>query len=305
MPSLTRDEASHDERIPILPFGAPQELESIVMNNAQRPYRGCLQAVILDWAGTTVDHGSLAPIRVLQKIFSDRGIEISEEEARRDMGVLKKDHIRALLGIPRIAVEWERRYQLPPGEREVESLFADFVPQQMACLVECSTVISGVTDTLRRLRDRGLKIGSTTGYTRPLMDLLLPHAASQGYVPDCTFCPDDVGAGRPYPWMIYENVIRMKIFPLESVIKIGDTISDIEEGLNAGTWSVGVAQTGNMIGVTERQWLALSHDEQRGRLQGAHRQFLDAGAHYVIDTLAEILPILDKIEARLQAGDRP
>ena len=275
------------------------------MSNAHRPYRGRLQAVILDWAGTTVDHGSLAPVRVLQKIFSDRGIEISEEEARRDMGVLKKDHIRALLQFPRIAVEWKRRYQRTPEEKDVESLFADFIPKQMACLVECSSVIAGVNDTVRCLRDRGLKIGSTTGYTRTLMDILLPHAASQGYVPDCTLCPDDVGTGRPYPWMIYENAIRMKVYPLEAVVKIGDTISDIEEGLNAGTWSIGVARTGNMIGVTEEQWQALPQDEQRGRLQVAHRRSMDAGAHFVIDTLAEIHPILDKIEARLQAGDRP
>jgi phosphonoacetaldehyde hydrolase len=275
------------------------------MNNAHRPYRGRLQAVILDWAGTTVDHGSLAPICVLQKVFSDRGIEISEEEARRDMGVLKKDHIRSLLQFPRIAVEWERRYQQIPGEKEVESLFADFIPQQMACLVECSTVISGVTDTVRRLRDRGLKIGSTTGYTRPLMDILLPHAAGQGYAPDCALCPDDVGAGRPFPWMIYENAVRMKIYPLEAVVKIGDTISDIEEGLNAGTWTVGVTQTGNMVGVSEEQWRTFSRDVQNARLQDARCKLLGAGAHYVIDILAEIHPILDQIEARLQAGDRP
>jgi phosphonoacetaldehyde hydrolase len=275
------------------------------MNNTHRPYRGRLQAVILDWAGTTVDHGSLAPIRVLQKIFADRGIEITEAEARRDMGVLKKDHIRALLGIPRIAAAWEQRYQRVPGEKEVETLFADFVPQQGACLVECSTLISEVADTVQRLRDRGLKVGSTTGYTRPLMDILLPHAASQGYAPDCNLCPDDVGGGRPLPWMIYENAIRMKVYPLEALVKIGDTISDIEEGLNAGTWAVGIARTGNMVGVTEEQWRALPRDEQTVRLQDANRKLLDAGAHYVIDTLAEIHPIFDQIEVRLRAGDRP
>jgi len=230
------------------------------VNNALRPYRGRLKAVILDWAGTTVDHGSLAPVRVLQKIFSDRGIKISEEEARRDMGVLKKDHIRALLRVPRITAEWKQRYQQTPGEKEVEALFGDFIPQQMACLVECSNLISGVTDTVLRLRARGLTLGSTTGYSRPLM---------------------------------------------ESVVKIGDTISDIEEGLNAGTWSVGVARTGNMIGLTEEQWQALPLGEQKDRLQVAHQQLLNAGAHWVIDTLAEIHPILDQIEARLQAGDRP
>ena len=275
------------------------------MNSAHKPYRGRLQAVILDWAGTTVDHGSLAPIRVLQKIFADRGIEVTEDDARRDMGVLKKDHIRSLLNIPHIAGKWQARYGQAPAEKDVESLFAEFVPQQMECLTECSTVISGVTDAVQRLRDRGLKIGSTTGYTRPLMEVLLLHAASQGYVPDCALCPDDVGAGRPLPWMIYENAVRMKVCPLEAVVKIGDTISDIEEGLNAGTWAVAVAQTGNMIGLTEERWDALPQGDRDARLQNAHRKLGDAGAHYVIDTLAEIDQVMDQIEVRLQAGERP
>jgi len=275
------------------------------MNNMRRPYRGRLQAVILDWAGTTVDYGSLAPIRVLQKVFADRGIAITEEEARRDMGVLKKDHIRSLLNFPRIAEEWKKCYYKTPGEQEVESLFADFIPRQADCLIECSTVIQGVSRAVGELRNRGLKIGSTTGYTRPLMNILLPHAASQGYAPDCLVCPDDVGAGRPLPWMIYENAIRMKVFPLEAIVKIGDTISDIEEGLNAGTWAVGVAQTGNMIGVTEEQWRQLPQEERSTRLQDARRRFEDAGAHYVIDSLADVHSIIDRIEARLQTGDRP
>lgn len=275
------------------------------MSKARRPYRDRLQAVVFDWAGTTVDYGSLAPIRVLQKVFADRKIEVTEDEARRDMGILKKDHIRCLLRLPRIANEWERRYQRAPGEKEVESLFADFIPQQMACLVECSDVIAGVTEAAQRLRVRGLKIGSTTGYTRPMLDLLLKHAASQGYVPDCALCPDDVGAGRPCPWMIYESAVRMKVWPLEAIVKVGDTINDIEEGLNAGTWTVGVAQTGNMIGVTEAQWRALPHSERQAQLDAAHRQMLDSGAHYVIDTLAEIDPVMDQIETRLGSGEHP
>jgi len=275
------------------------------MNNRRKPYRGRLQAAILDWAGTTVDHGSLAPVRVLEKIFADRGIEITEEEARRDMGVLKKDHIRSLLHFERIAGEWKKRYHKAPGEADVESQFADFIPRQMACLAECSTVISGVPRAVEDLRARGLKIGSTTGYTRPLMEVLLPHAARQGYVADCVLCPDDVGAGRPLPWMIYENAVRMKIYPLEAIIKIGDTISDMEEGLNAGCWAVGVVQTGNMIGMTEQQWGALSPAEREVRLRDARRKLEDAGAHYTIDTLDEINPIVDGIEARLQSGERP
>ena len=271
----------------------------------RRNYRGPLQAIILDWAGTTVDHGSLAPIRVLQKIFADHGIEVSEEEARRDMGVLKKDHIRSLLGMPRIADAWRSRYQQTPTEDTVEALFADFIPQQISCLAECSSVICGVTNAVKRLRDRGLKIGSTTGYTRPMLDVLLPHAAQQGYVPDCALCPDDVGAGRPLPWMIYENAVRMKVCPLEAVVKVGDTISDIEEGLNAGTWAIGVSQTGNMIGLTEDKWRALPQAERTALLLEARRKLLEAGAHYVIDTLADLDQIVSQIEVRLGSGERP
>jgi phosphonoacetaldehyde hydrolase len=275
------------------------------MNNTRRSYRGPLQAVIFDWAGTTVDHGSLAPVRVLQQIFADRGIEISEEETRRDMGVLKKDHIRSLLCVPRIAEAWRNRYRQTPDEDVVEALFADFIPKQIACLIESSSVISGVPDVVQRLRSRGLKIGSTTGYTRPMLDVLLPHAARQGYAPDCALSPDDVGAGRPRPLMIYENAVRMKVYPLEAVIKVGDTVSDIEEGLNAGTWTVGVSQTGNMIGFTERGWRALPEGERAERLQYARRKFLDAGAHYVIETLGELDQVVSKIEARLRAGESP
>jgi len=275
------------------------------VNVARRPYRGRLQAVILDWAGTTVDHGSVAPIRALQKTFADRGIEISEEEVRRDMGILKKDHIRCLLNSPRVAAAWEKHFRQVPQEADTETLFADFIPQQMACIVECSTVISGVSAAVQHLRRRGLKIGSTTGYTRPLLGVLLPSAARQGYAPDCAICPDDVGAGRPFPWMIYENCIRMTAYPLEAIVKVGDTLSDIEEGLNAGTWTVAVAQTGNMVGVTEEEWHALSSGERTQRLQRARQQLLDAGAHYVIDTMAEISQVLDQIEDRLQVGERP
>lgn len=274
------------------------------MNNTQSSVHR-VQAVIFDWAGTTVDYGSLAPIRVLQKVFTDCGIVVTEEEARRDMGILKKDHIRCLLHLPRIADEWERRYQRVPGEQDVEKLFADFIPQQMACLVECSNVICGTIDAVRHLRSRGVKIGSTTGYTRPMLDLLLQHAAAQGYVPDCALCPDDVGAGRPLPWMIYESAVRMKVWPLDAVVKVGDTISDIEEGLNAGTWSVGVTQTGNMIGLTDAEWQSLPQADRAARLDEARHQMIDRGAHYVIDTLAEIHGVVDQIETRLQAGERP
>ena len=217
-------------------------------------------AIIFDWAGTTVDFGSLAPVRALQRLFAGRGVAVTEDEARRDMGIHKKDHIRALLRM---------KTGGRPAETFVEELFAEFIPMQMECLAACSAVIPGVVETVEKLRALGIRIGSTTGYTRPMLDVLLAQAAKEGYTPDCALCPDDAGAGRPWPWMCYLAAIQMKTYPMHTMIKIGDTISDIEEGLNAGMWTVGVARTGNMNGLSEEQLAALPAGEQAARASAA------------------------------------
>jgi phosphonoacetaldehyde hydrolase len=270
-----------------------------------RPYAGPAKGVILDWAGTTVDHGSLAPVRVLQQVFARRGVPISEEEARRDMGVLKKDHIRKILFEPTVSARWRDGVGHEPTEADVESLFANFVPLQLECLVKYSVVIDGVAETVARLRKRGIKIGSTTGYTRAMLDVILPPAADQGYQPDCAITPDDVGGGRPHPWMIFANAIRLQVERLEAIVKIGDTAVDIEEGLRAGVWTIGVARTGNMIGLSAEDFAALAPPEQAMRLENARIALSAAGAHEVIDTVADCEVALDAIEARIRDGERP
>jgi phosphonoacetaldehyde hydrolase len=257
---------------------------------------GRVTAVIFDWAGTTVDHGSLAPVRTLQKLFASRGVAVTEEEARRDMGIHKKDHIRALLCAKAGGAA---------DETEVEDLFAAFIPMQMDCLVAYSAVIPGVAATVAELRARGSKIGSTTGYTRPMLDVLLASARAQGYQPDCAICPDDTVAGRPWPWMCYLNAIRLRTYPMHTMVKIGDTISDIEEGRNAGMWTIGIARTGNMIGLTAEEVAALSAAEQAVRLDAARRKLGEAGADYVADAVADCIPLIDAIEERLAKGERP
>ena len=179
------------------------------------------------------------------------------------MGVHKKDHIRALLRV---------KTGGPASEAIVEELFAEFIPMQMECLAACSAVIPGVVETVEELRARGIKIGSTTGYTRPMLEVLLALAAQEGYAPDCALCPDDAGAGRPWPWMCYLNAIQLKTYPMYTMIKIGDTVSDIEEGENAGMWTMGVARTGNMIGLTAEQLAALPLDAQAARACAARRE---------------------------------
>src|SRR5580704_13453007 len=122
-----------------------------------------LRAVILDWAGTTVDHGSLAPVEALKRVFAENRVEITAAEAREHMGVLKKDHIRSILSIHRVAGEWSRVHGDQPAESDVERLFSKFLPKQAEILARFSQPIEGVPETTARWKQDGLRIGSTTG----------------------------------------------------------------------------------------------------------------------------------------------
>jgi len=264
-----------------------------------------LQAVVFDWAGTTVDFGSLAPVRALQDIFSRRGLPITEEEARQDMGLLKKDHIRSILRLPRVAAAWQQQTGQLSSENDVESLYAEFIPAQLDTLVNYSGLIPGVREVAELIKRQGLKIGTTTGYTRAMLELLVEEAAKQGYAPDANLCPEDVAAGRPHPFMILRLAASLGVWPLAAIVKVGDTVVDIQEGLNAGTWSIGIAITGNMIGLSEDRWNALPPGAQDARAKAAREALLNAGAHYVVDCAADVAGLLDEINARLRQGERP
>jgi phosphonoacetaldehyde hydrolase len=263
-----------------------------------------IEGVIFDWAGTTVDHGSLAPVKAVTELFARHGIPISDEDARRDMGLFKKDHIRRLLAVPRVNNEWLRAAGKAPEESDVERLFAEFLPLQMEILQAHAEVIAGVAEVSERLRSRGLKLGSSTGYTRPMLDLLVARAATQGYRPDMALCPDDAGGGRPDPWMCLRMAIEFRLRSTAAAVKVGDTVSDIQEGRNAGMWAVGVSATGNEIGLSEAELAALPEAERSHRIARACLRLKGAGAHYVVESVAGLEPVLEEIDARLTEGER-
>jgi phosphonoacetaldehyde hydrolase len=264
-----------------------------------------IEAVIFDWAGTTVDHGSLAPLKAVTALFSREGIPISDGDARRDMGLFKKDHIRQILAIPRVHHEWLQAAGKAPEEGDVERLFAEFQPLQMEILQAHAEVIAGVLEVAEKLRSLGLKLGSSTGYTRPMLDLLVAQAAAQGYRPDMALCPDDAGGGRPHPWMCLRMALEFRLSSTAAAVKVGDTVIDIEEGRNAGMWAVGVSATGNEIGLSSAELAALPEAERRHRMARACLRLKAAGAHYVIESVAHLEPVLAEIDARLSAGEHP
>jgi phosphonoacetaldehyde hydrolase len=258
-----------------------------------------LRAVMLDWAGTTVDYGSIAPVIALQTLFTKHGIVLSDEDARRDMGLLKRDHIQAILALPNISAEWESHFGRQPGPNEVASLFYEFGPLQMEIITKHSQLIAGVVETVRDWQSHGLRIGSSTGYTRAMLAPVLEQAAKGGYRPDSSVCPDEVDAGRPAPWMLARNARLLEVYPPSACVKIGDTISDIQEGRYAGMWTIGLTRTGNMIGLNETSWALLPHSEQQSRLKHAESQLLDAGADFIAEDLVACSSILSQIELRM------
>jgi phosphonoacetaldehyde hydrolase len=264
-----------------------------------------LRAVILDWAGTTVDHGSLAPVEALKRVFAENRVEITAAEAREHMGVLKKDHIRSILSIPRVADEWARVHGPHPAGSDVDRLFSEFLPKQAEILARLSEPIEGVPETTARWKRDGLRIGSTTGYTRALLDIVSAAAARRGFSPEASVTPDETGAGRPAPFMCYRNAIELQVYPLWGCVKIGDTPSDIAEGLNAGMWTIGITRTGNEVGLSKSEFDALSPADRVEVERHARGRLRIAGAHYIAEAVAECDPFLLEIDRRIASGERP
>jgi phosphonoacetaldehyde hydrolase len=270
-----------------------------------RRYRGPLKAVILDWAGTTLDYGCYAPAIVFTEVFKRQGVEISMDEAREPMGAHKKVHIRRITKNPDVAERWEKAHGRLPTEEDVVAMFEEFVPLQLDCLADYAELIPGTLDFMAEARNRGWKIGSTTGYTVEMMDLIKKEAAQRGYEPDHSVSAAEVPEGRPAPWMCLENAKHLGVYPLESIVKVDDTLPGIEEGINAGMWTVGLAKSGNEIGLTESEIEALPADVYERRITHAYQRMQQAGADYVVDGIWDLTPCLDDIEARLARGERP
>jgi phosphonoacetaldehyde hydrolase len=266
---------------------------------------GALKAVVFDWAGTIIDFGSRAPMGVFVRAFAEFGIPLTIAEARGPMGKAKRDHIADLVRLPNVRAAWEARYGHPPGEADIDRVYEVFIPMNVAVAADHADLIPGAAETVAALRARGLKIGSTTGYTREIMAPILPIAAAQGYSPDNLVCSGDLATGRPSPLMMYRTFADFGVWPAAAVVKVDDTVPGIEEGLAAGCWTVGLAASGNECGLSLAEWTALAAGEREPRLAAPREKLRAGGSHFVIDTVADLLPVIDEIERRMARGEGP
>lgn len=268
-------------------------------------FTGPVEAIIFDNAGTIVDFGCIAPVMAFVEIFKRRNVDVTVAEAREPMGAAKRDHIVQLVAMPRVAEAWKQAQGAAPTEADVDAMYADFLPLQIQCLTDFSTVIPGTADLFANLRKDGVGIATTTGYPSEVMDVLSAKLSDQGIAPDAMVCASDVAHGRPYPDMCLTAAMKAGVTNVRGCVNVDDSAPGLEAGLAAGMWTVGLACSGNEVGLSYDEWTALSDAERDAHFAQARKGLDATGAHYVVPTIGDLAPVLADINRRLAAGEKP
>jgi phosphonoacetaldehyde hydrolase len=258
-----------------------------------------IECIIMDWAGTAVDYGCFAPVAAFASSFDSMGVDVNTKQIRSHMGLTKVEEVRALFGEDSAKESFQKKYGRESGEEDVQKCYSEFQNVLFASLRDYTDPLPGVVETIEKLRSQGIKIGSTSGYTKAMMEVVIPEAEKKGYHVDDCVTSDNLPAGRPWPYMIFKNMIDMKISSVQSVVKVGDTVADVREGVNAGAWSVGTIMGSNELGLTLQEAEAMSQEELSRRKEEVRLRLLGAGAHYVIDSIADLPGVINDINERM------
>jgi phosphonoacetaldehyde hydrolase len=251
------------------------------------------------------DYGSSAPAAAFVELFKRHDITATDAEARVPMGLQKRDHVETMLKMDSIADQWAAIAGHPWSEADLDALYADFIGIQLGVLPDYTDLIPGILEAITTIQEHGIAVAGTTGYDTEMMAIVVAGMADQGVKLDAAICATDVAAGRPAPWMIFRAMEATQCSPPHTVVKIGDTLPDVEAGARAGVWSIGVTDTGNMAGCNKPTWDALSESEQDSRRNKGTAEMNDSGAHYVLASVAELPSIIEKIDQRILAGEKP
>ncbi|CAH1693133.1 Phosphonoacetaldehyde hydrolase [Hyphomicrobiales bacterium] len=270
-----------------------------------KDFRGPVSTVIFDWAGTVLDFGCIAPVAAFREAFAEEGLTISEAEARAPMGAAKREHIVLILAQPDVSRRWQAEKGHTADAADVERLYAAFLRIDAVNCARYSALIPGALETIAHLRGQDIAIGSTTGYPRSVMDGLMPLARMQGYEPDHCVTVSDVNRGRPYPDMVLANAIALGAPDVRACVVVDDSPTGLVSARAAGMWAVGIIASGNEVGLSLADWLALDEAQQAARREAARKTLDDAGAHFTIDTIADLTPVIAAINASLLAGGKP
>lgn len=257
---------------------------------------GRIEAVIFDWAGTTIDFGCMAPVQAFIDAFSAHQIEITLEEARAPMGMSKRDHVTTILTMPLVQQRFHQTHQRSSTAQDIDIIYEQFEKKLFATLMNHTDLKPHLLNTIEKIKAMGIKIGSTTGYNTEMMEVILPAVKANGYMPDCWYCSDHVGKkGRPYPYMIFRNMEHLNVSCVHAALKIGDTQSDIEEGQAANVRTVAVLEGSSEMGVSLSEWLTLSADQQAQLRHQTRQAFVRYGADFIIDDLSQLPTLIQSL----------
>lgn len=258
-----------------------------------------IRAVVFDLAGTVCDRYSLAPAFAFKNLFQMFGITCSMRTIRAPMGKAKRDHLSSILFDPTIHADWRALYKRNPSENDVERLYQEFIPVQLATITKHAKIIDGADKIFKTLRGRGVKIGATTGYPKEIVDVLSPLLEEQGLEFDTIVATDEVENGRPYPDMIFENMKRLEIDNASEVLKVDDCSFGILEGIKAKCFTLGVSAYSNHVGIDSvQEALGITSESLQVKRNNASNILRNAGADYIVDTIESLPEVLYDLKYR-------
>lgn len=274
-------------------------------------YNKSIKGLILDNSGTFVDPFVIAPAMAFVKVFKKFGIDISMEESRIPMGIKKDLHIKKLLEIPSIQNKWINNYYREPNDEDITNIYREYIPIQKKILPEYCNLLPKVVETVNMIKQKGIKIGSTTGFSREMLDCILENIKTTELTFDSTVAGDDLDnsnihiGSRPYPFMIYKNMEKLNISDINTIVKVDDTITGIQEGLNAGCWTIGITDYSSYMNIDSlNQWKNMSTLEKYNKKKYVRDKFKkESNAHYIINEFDELIPVLEDINLRLNLGE--
>lgn len=233
-------------------------------------------------------------------MFQEYGINITLAQAREPMGLPKIEHIKQILQNSDVSEQFLAKYGRAWEQKDLVEMNSKFESFLFATLHNFATPMPNVIQTLNQQRAQGIKIGSTTGYTQAMMQIVRQCAAEQGYVVDNLVTPNDVPAGRPAPYMIYRNMIDLAIDSVDKVVKVGDTIADIREGVAANVWSVGIIEGSSELGLTQSELENMPIEKLTALKASVRNRMIEAGANFVLNSIADLPACIERINTELK-----
>lgn len=262
-----------------------------------------IRCCIFDLGGTIVDKYSLSPLLSLANAFGLRRITIPNHIISKDIGKTKIDHIVSLCKEPIVEGQFHRTYGRHISYTDIDNIFDDFNKLQVDYMTEHLDIIPQTRDIIKYLDDKSIRTGITTGFNREQMDIAINRLKLDGIVFGSSVSSSCIpNASRPNPDMIQRNMELLDIHDPKQVIKIDDTEIGIQEGINSGCYTVGVARWSinmNVYSQGEICFLDKSGDLDRdsilhNKLEESREKLRKAGADYVIDTLDKLPGIINK-----------